>query len=138
VTAFLDTNIFVYQFDNTQTKKRECARKLVRDALADGSGICSSQVVNEFCNLALRRFAVPFSAAQCADYFQGVLQPLCTVGWNPQLVTDALNVRERYQISWYDALVVAAATQGGAETLFTEDLQHAMRFGAVKVVNPFK
>lgn len=138
MSHFLDTNIFVYQFDDLQPAKRDRARDLVRSSLEDGDGMCSTQVINEFCNLALKRFAVPMAPAQCAQFVDTVLTPLCTVGWSLPLVGEALRIVERWQTGWYDALIIAAAIEGGAATLYTEDLQHGMRFGSVQVQNPFR
>ena len=137
MSFFLDTNILVYQFDDTHPAKQKRARDLVREALTIGSGMCSTQVVNEFCNLALRRFAVPMSAVDCGMYVDSVLAPLCTVGWSHSLVREALRIVERWQAAWYDALIIAAAIEGGAGTLYSEDLQDGMRFGSVQVRNPF-
>ncbi len=138
MSHFLDTTIFVYQFDDLQPAKRDRARDLVRSSLEHGDGMCSTQVINEFCNLALKRFAVPMSSAQCAQFVDTVLTPLCTVGWSLPLVSEALRIVERWQTGWYDALIIAAAIEGGATILYTEDLQHGMRFGSVQVQNPFR
>lgn len=137
MTAFIDTNVFVYQFDDRAQAKQQRARAIVRDALESGSAVCSSQVVNEFCNLALRRFSTPMTTRECGMYVDMVLSPLCTVGWSPSLVQDALRAAERWQLSWFDGLIVAAAIQSGSDTLYSEDLQNGMRFGSVKVKNPF-
>ncbi len=137
MSHFLDTNILVYQFDDQQPAKRDRARALVRSSLERGDGICSTQVVNEFCNLALRRFAVPMTPAQCSMYLDAVLAPLCTVGWSQKLVRESLRIVERWKTSWYDSLIIAAASEGGASILYSEDLQHDMRFGDVRVQNPF-
>lgn len=137
MTHFIDTNVFVYQFDDRDPAKRNRARMLIRASLDQGDGICSTQVVNEFCNLALRRFAVPLTPAQCTMYVDTVLAPLCTVGWSQALVREALRMVERWQASWYDALIIAGASEGGASILYSEDLQHGMQYGTVRVRNPF-
>jgi len=67
-----------------------------------------------------------------------VLNPwLCAVGWSQALVREALRIVERWKTSWYDALIIAAASEGGASILYSEDLQHNMHFGSVRVLNPF-
>ena len=135
---FLDTNIFVYQFDDQDLAKQERARSLVREALSSGEGICSSQVVNEFCNLAVRRFAKPMTTQQCQMYVDTVMAPLCTVGWSLDLVRDALRIVDRWQVAGYDSLIIAGATMGGAKVLWSEDMQDGMHFGSVRVRNPFR
>lgn len=135
---FLDTNILVYQFDDTAPDKQRRARTLVREALGGGDGVISGQVVNEFCNLALRRFAKPFTAGQCQTYFDQVLAPLCQVGWSDDLIRRALQIADRWQVAWYDALIVAGAQVAGADQLLSEDFQAGAKFAAVTVRNPFK
>ena len=58
---FLDTNILVYSFDSHSESKAAKARTLIEEGLARGHGAISWQVIQEFCNLALRKFAVPMS-----------------------------------------------------------------------------
>lgn len=53
------------------------------------------------------------------------------------MVRESLRIVERWKTSWYDALIIAAASEGGASILYSEDLQHDMRFGGVRVQNPF-
>jgi len=65
---FLDTNIFVYAFDVAAPAKARKATRLVRDAVDTGKGIVSYQVVQEFFNVALRRFAQPMSVAEAEQY----------------------------------------------------------------------
>lgn len=134
---FLDTNVFVYTFDARAPAKRKRARTLVKESLASGDGCVSSQVANEFTNLALRKFQVPLTSDECRAYFDNVLAPMCHVGWSPDLFRRALELHGRTQLSWYDALIVSAALEGGCETLYSEDLQDGQRFGDLIVRNPF-
>lgn len=135
---FLDTNVFVYTFDATAPAKRARARDLVRDALAGREGCISSQVANEFANLALRKFRVPLSPDECRSYFDAVLEPLCLVAWSPDLLRRALELHGQARLSWYDALIVAAALAADCDTLYSEDLQHGQRFGRLTIKDPFK
>src|SRR5882724_625685 len=66
---FLDTNIFVYSFDASSPKKAAQARKLIRSAIETRGGIVSYQVVQEFFNVALRRFSKPMSGVDAEQYF---------------------------------------------------------------------
>lgn len=134
---FLDTNVFVYTFDASAPAKRKRARTLVKQSLASGDGCISAQVASEFTNLAIRKFQVPLTSDECRAYFDDVLAPMCHVGWSPDLFRRALELQGRSQLSWYDALIVAAALEVGCETLYTEDLQHGQRFAQLTVQNPF-
>ena len=135
--VFLDTNVLVYTFDDTAPVKRDAARALVGRALADGSGRISFQVVQEFLNVATRKFAVPMDEARARAYLAAVLAPLCTVFASTALYERALGVRERWRFSWYDSLLVAAAVDSGAGILYSEDLQHGQRVDTLTVIDPF-
>jgi predicted nucleic acid-binding protein len=134
---FLDTNIFVYSFDRTAAAKNRRAAQLIREAVSTRKGIVSYQVVQEFFNLALRRFAEPMSVPEAEQYLGAVFRPLLAVQSSPALVSEALRLTDRHRLSWYDSLIVAAALEGGCGVLYSEDLQHGHRFGQLKVENPF-
>ena len=134
---FLDTNIFVYSFDQSAPAKARRARQLIRDALTTQMGIVSFQVVQEFFNVALRRFSQPMQAADAAQYLNAVFRPLLAVHSSPALYAEALFLHAQSGISWFDSLIVSAAIQARCEILFSEDLQHGQRFGSLQVRNPF-
>jgi len=86
---------------------------------------------------AVRRFRVPLSFEDIEEYWQTTLLPLLAVYFTPELYARALNIANRDRLSWYDALIVSAALQGGCEVLYSEDLQHGRRFGDLVIENPF-
>jgi predicted nucleic acid-binding protein len=134
---FLDTNIFVYSFDGYPDPKARRATGLIRRAVDTLTGIVSYQVVQEFFNLALRRFTKPMSLADAEQYLSTVFRPIMTVNSSPALFAEALRLNDRHQLSWYDSLIVAAAVNAGCSVLYTEDLQHGQRFGNLRIENPF-
>lgn len=134
---FLDTNIFAYTFDRTSAAKSRLAAQLIRDAVTTRKGIVSYQVVQEFFNLALRRFAQPMTVPEAEQYLSTVFRPLLAVHSSPSLMAEALHLTGRYRLSWYDALIVAAAMEGGCSTLYSEDLQDGQKFGELRIENPF-
>lgn len=134
---FLDTNVFVYSFDRTAAAKNRRATQLIREAVSTRKGIVSYQVVQEFFNLALRRFEEPMSVPEAEQYLGAVFRPLLAVQSSPALISEALRLTDRHRLSWYDSLIVAAAIEGGCGVLYSEDLQHGQRFGQLKVENPF-
>jgi predicted nucleic acid-binding protein len=134
---FLDTNILVCTFDEASPLIREKARELVESALTTGLGVISYQVVQEFFNVATKKFAAPLSGADSRAYLEQVLAPLCKVWPTAELYSQALEIREASGYSFYDALVVASALNGGCRTLCTQDLQAGRRFGSLAVVDPF-
>jgi predicted nucleic acid-binding protein len=137
VSHFLDTNIFVYAFDGSAPAKAKRADALIFEAVASGKGVISYQVVQEFIAVARTRFKVPLSFDQIGKYWDTPLQTLLRVHSSPALFTQALDFAARDRLSWYDALIVAAAIQGRCKVLYSEDFQHGRRFAEVVVQNPF-
>jgi predicted nucleic acid-binding protein len=134
---FLDTNIFIYTFDERQPEKRARAMALISEALRTGNGIVSWQVVQEFLNVATRKFAVPLKTEDAKDYLRKVMLPLCRVFPDLDLYGEALSVAEKTGYSFYDALILAGALRGGCAVLYTEDLCAGQRVGRLEIVNPF-
>lgn len=134
---FLDTNIFVYSFDKAASGKARVAARLVRTAIENGKGVISFQVVQEFLNVALRRFAKPMSASDAAQYLAAILRPLWTVQPSASLLTEGLRLYDEHHLGWYDSLIVAAALESECEILYSEDLQHGRRFEDLQIKNPF-
>jgi predicted nucleic acid-binding protein len=134
---FLDTNIFIYTFDRNAPDKADRADRLVTEALATGAGMISFQVAQEFVAAARKPFRMAMSFEQIEKYWDATLRPLLSVHTSPGLFVRTLDLARRDQLSWYDALIVAAALQGGCEVLYSEDLQHGQRFGDLVVQNPF-
>jgi predicted nucleic acid-binding protein len=134
---FLDTNIFVYSFDASSPKKAAQAQKLIRNALATGGGIVSYQVVQEFFNVALRRFSKPMSSLDAQQYLSTTFRPLLAVHSSPALYGEALRIGARFELPWYDSLIVASAIEGECGVLYSEDFQDGQQIGSLTLSNPF-
>ena len=134
---FLDTNVFVYSFDPSAPGKARRAAQLIRRAVTTGQGIVSYQVVQEFFNVALRRFSEPMTASEAEQYLTTVFRPLLAVHSSQAIYAEALRLSGRYSLSWYDALIAAEAIEGQCSILYSEDLQHGLRIGELQIENPF-
>ncbi len=134
---FLDTNILVYTFDTTAPAKQKIAHQLVSTALSSRQGIISYQVVQEFLNVATRKFSPPLSTAGADTYLDKVLTPLCEFFPCMDYYANALEISERWKYSLYDSLIITAALEAKCETLYTEDLQHGQRIQGINIINPF-
>ncbi len=134
---FLDTNIFVYSFDLSQPKKKEQALALIGEALTTEQGLISTQVIQEFLNVATRKFTIPLKEEDCITYLRKVLYPLCQEFPDLPLYEASLEIQKNTLYSFYDSLILAAALRAGCEILFSEDLQAGQRIGGLKIVNPF-
>jgi predicted nucleic acid-binding protein len=134
---FLDTNIFVYSFDRTASAKRDIALELIRKAHASRKGVVSYQVVQEFFNVALRRFTPTMQSHEAQAYLKTVFLPLLEIHSSQSLYVEALNLQTRHHLAWYDSVIVASAAKAKCGLLLTEDLQHGRRFGDLQIENPF-
>jgi predicted nucleic acid-binding protein len=134
---FLDTNIFAYSFDSTAPAKARKAAQLIRRAADSGQGVVSYQVVQEFFNIALRRFPQPMAMAEAEQYLITVFRPLLAIHSSPALYVEGLRIAAKNRFSWYDSLIVAAALEAQCETLFSEDLQHGREIEGLRIQNPF-
>ncbi len=137
-TVFLDTNIFVYAFLVSEPRKRAKAVELIETSLGSGTGCISYQVVQEFANLARKKFATKLNSEDCRAFIDAAMQPLNRVASSTALMHTALDLQDELKYSFYDCVMLAAALQAGSSTLYTEDLQHwQLVRGTLRVVNPF-
>ena len=134
---FLDTNVLVYSFDSSAPQKQKIAQDFIRHALQTQRGIVSTQIVQEFLNIALRKFVPPLSSSDARQYLQTVLLPLCKHFPAISYYDQALSIQVETGYSWYDSLVVTAAIESGCTTLLSEDLQHKRKIRTVTIIDPF-
>ena len=136
VEFFLDTNILVYSFDLKAKKKRSIALGLVSEAL-HGKGAISYQVIQEFLNVATRKFTTPLNPGEATEYLQKVLKPLSQLQPSILLFSTALSIQAMHGFSFYDSLIIAAAVHLSCQRLFSEDLPHGQVVRGVRIENPF-
>ena len=134
---FLDTNIFIYALPANPTPKQERAAELVERAVHSGAGVISYQVVQEFFSVAFRRFTPKMTFAEAEQYLATTLHSLVMVHSSYWLFIEALTLSRRHSLSWYDSLILAAASESECGILYSEDFQHGQRFGNLKIQNPF-
>ncbi|MFB3905100.1 MAG: PIN domain-containing protein [Acidobacteriota bacterium] len=135
---FLDTNVFVYSFDDRAPEKRARAIELIKAGLESQAGVISWQVLQEFLNVALHRFSKPMNLQEAEDYLHTVLLPLCRVMPSAELYREALMIQNETRYRFFDALIVASALRSNAEKLYSEDLQHGRTVRGLKIQDPFR
>ncbi len=135
---FLDTNVFVYSFDDKEPEKKSKSEELINTALKEHKGIISYQVIQEFLNVATGKFKVPISIQDCHSYINFVLEPMCEVFSSTDLFRQGLEIKSRWKYSFYDSLIIAAALNAGCKTLYSEDLQTGQEILGMEIVNPYK
>jgi predicted nucleic acid-binding protein len=137
VKFFLDTNIVVYTFDDGAPTKQRRAQELVEQALRTHEGVVSTQVVQEFLNVATVKFTTPLTFSDAQQYLHDVLAPLCTVYPSIDLFRQGLILQQETRYSFYDSLIIVGALQAGCDTLYSEDLQHGQQIRGLQILNPF-
>jgi len=135
--AFVDTNILVYAHDRTSGIKKNRASALIENLWSNGCGVISTQVLQELCINLRRKSANPLSVEETRSLIEDYLKWEIVVN-TPASVVDAMAIETRYQISFWDALIIHAAESSGAEILYSEDLSDGQIYGSVRVVNPLK
>jgi predicted nucleic acid-binding protein len=132
--AFFDTNILLYMYTDADPRKRSVAQELYWEHSLEGRVVVSTQVVQEFFVNGVRKLGLPRREAR--EVALGLLElPLVVIG--DAQIRAAMDKESSYRISFWDALIVAAAEGGGAEILYTEDLNNGQRYGSVLARNPF-
>ena len=135
--AFVDTNILVHAHDSASGTKRDRARGLLESLWNTGGAVLSTQVLQELCINLRRKTARPLSVEETSALIEDYLNWEIVVN-TPESVIQALAIETRYQISFWDALIVHTAEHSGAAILYSEDLSDGQVYGSVRVVNPLK
>ncbi len=131
---FLDSNIFVYSADATDKAKQNRAYSIIKNAVDNPSFVISSQVLNEFSNVALSKLRKSvFEVARFIRLFSRIR----VVPVVPNLTIEALMIKEQYGLQFYDSLLIASAVANGCSEFWSEDMGDGVVYSGVKVVNPF-
>ena len=133
--AFVDTNVFLYALSDRPDEQVKAER--ARQLLLNENWGWSVQVAGEFYHIATsakRQFRL--SHASAMEYVRTWLN-FPTASLNPSTVLDALQLRERFQISYWDAAIIAAAQELGCGTIYSEDFSHGQDYDGITVLNPF-
>ncbi|MCY3664637.1 MAG: PIN domain-containing protein [Gemmatimonadetes bacterium] len=134
--VFVDTNVFVYLHDDSELKKKTRADEWISLLVRGRSGRVSFQVLQELYSTltSKRRLNVDVAEARIIVRELAVWQPVAV---DLAMLNRAWVLQDRFPLSWWDALIIAAAQTCECKVLLTEDLQGGQEFGAVQVVNPF-
>ncbi len=135
VDCFLDTNVLVYAAAGRGAE--EAKRKRALELIENEDFGLSAQVLQEFYVTVTRKIDRGLSAEQALEWMEQFEAFPCLAIDNA-LVKVAVEISERYQISYWDGAIIAAAEALGAETLYSEDLNHEQQYGSVQVRDPFR
>jgi len=133
---FVDTNIVIYAYDIHAGAKHSTAQALMNDLWLSQTGCLSIQVLQEFYVNVTQKFVTPVDITTAT----GIIRDLSD--WRvyaptPNDVLNAIRVQQRYQLSFWDAMIVWSAARLGCAILWSEDLNHGQTYEGVRVQNPF-
>lgn len=134
--VFVDTNVLVYVEDQTEPEKQARAEAWLSSLWTSGAGRVSVQILNELYSVLTRKLKPGLPRAE-ARHRVRLLR-----AWEPQQLDEAVlerafDLEDRFALSWWDALVIAAAQEQGCRWILSEDLQAGQVFDGVEVLSPF-
>jgi len=129
--AFFDSNILVYLIEENLPKRKQVAM------LLKPHFIISTQVVAENINVCIRKFKL--SKEEALDHVKGFIPKLKLVAFQPSTLEIAFMIFTKYQLSWWDSLIVSSALENNCVILYSEDMQDGLVIESkLTIVNPFK
>lgn len=132
--CFIDTNVLVYADSTDEPHKQRIAIDLVRYLRFESLGVLSTQVINEYIQVGLRKLGL--SHAHVREQVRCYRQ-LDLVMVTPDTIELALDLHQSHALSYWDALILASAHISGCAVLLTEDMGHGEVLAGVRLLNPF-
>jgi predicted nucleic acid-binding protein len=132
--VFLDTNILLYAALGRDHAGQRWER--AREIVLTEDYCTSGQVLAEFYNNATRKGAPPLSSDKAREWVRVVAMKPCQP-ITSDVVVAGIDYARRYQLSYWDGAIIAAAERIGARVLYSENLNHGQTYGSVRVENPF-
>ena len=132
--SFIDTNVLVYAEASDAPVKQQAALVLLKQLYETGTGVLSTQVLQEYCNVAIKKLKLPARhiRAQLDLYEQFEV-----VQVTPAIIRAGLDLHQTRSVSFYDALILASAETAGCNVLFSEDMNTGEVMAGVRILNPF-
>jgi predicted nucleic acid-binding protein len=134
VASFIDSNILIYAEATDLPAKQTIAMKLLRRLKLEEHGVVSTQVLQKYCNVAIRKLQL--NIAHVRNQLRSHEQ-FEVVQVTPAIIQSALDLHQTRSLSFYDAIILQAAITSGCDTLYSEDLNAGEIMNGVRIVNPF-
>ncbi|MBD3414295.1 MAG: PIN domain-containing protein [Candidatus Aminicenantes bacterium] len=135
--VFLDTNILIYAYDTSAGPKNHTAKDILMRLWDSKKGMISTQVIQEFFVTVTCKIKKPIDIDTAKVIIKDLLLWQLFVN-DESSILKAIDIHEEHQFSFWDAMILQAAVNGGAELLYTEDMTHGQVVQGVRIVNPFK
>ena len=134
VRSFIDTNILVYAEASDAPVKQRAALALLKRLYEEGLGVLSTQVLQEYCNVAVKKLRLPAQHVRAQlDLYEQFEVVLVT----PAIIRDGLDLHQTRSVAFFDAIVLASAHASGCNVIWTEDMNAGEVINGLRIVNPF-
>ena len=131
---FIDTNVLVYAEAKDYPLKQKAAFTLLKQLYEETSGVLSTQVLQEYCNVALKKLRLtPQYIRSQLDFYE----QFEVIQVTPAIIRTGMDLHQTRSIVFYDAIVIASASTAGCSVLFSEDMNAGEIMNGVRIVNPF-
>jgi predicted nucleic acid-binding protein len=128
--VFADTNVLLYLLSNDKQKKQ------ISKEILSSRPFISTQVLNEFSNVCIKKLKI--TSDSLLQVLETIDKHVRLVGFTSATIHAAIRLQQRYQLQYYDSLIIATALENGCDLLLSEDLQHSMLINnQLKIINPF-
>jgi predicted nucleic acid-binding protein len=132
---FLDTNILLYSYSEDEADKQSVALQLLEEYDADV--IISKQVINELTNILFKKFKLSSNEVENVLLELDTVIPIVDFDISTQI--KAVRIKDKYNLQFYDSLIIATALENKCTILYSEDMQHNQIIdGKLTIINPFK
>ena len=131
---FIDTNVIIYANDSRDKKKQAIALDLIKRLMSDGTGVISTQILQEYAHVAITKLGQDHSVVMRQITLLGNFE---TVAITADTVKRSIELQKIYQINFWDAGIIAAAEIASCDSIMTEDLNPGQMYSGIRSVNPF-
>lgn len=132
--VFIDANVFVYALDGRYPDKQRMAAKALRTVEAEGTGVISTQVLQETYVAGTTKLGIaPHEMKEALN----TLLSLELVHIDVDLIQTAIDCSILNRLSFWDSLIIVSAEKSLCSELWTEDLNHGQMISGVRINNPF-
>lgn len=132
--SFVDTNVLIYAEVSDAPVKQRVALDLLKRLYDEALGVLSTQVLQEYCNVALKKLHLPARHVRAQLDLYGQFE---VIQVTPAIIHAALDLHQTRSIAFYDAIIVATAQTAGCDVVFSEDMNTGESLAGVRIVNPF-
>ncbi|MEZ5694959.1 MAG: PIN domain-containing protein [Sphingomonadaceae bacterium] len=136
-TRFLDTNVLLYAASQQAMPADAGKHEVALGVIGEGDFAISAQVLQEFYANAIKLKPSPLPPSEAQEWVE-LLGEVDCIAIDQRIVSEGIRLSQRFETSYWDGAIIAAAHAAGADTLVTEDLNDGQTYGDVTVINPFK